>query len=116
MAYGEDLGDTLGAAEQDLIAHRCQDALPSHACALHSNDSGVTWVVLTPPAITPELLRFTICRIAPAVVVMIEDEAARRQFRGLATVDAAVDFVCEVVAEATQAMADPHDEAGRTLH
>ena len=70
-----------------------------------------------PPKLrSPELLRFTICRIAPAVVVMIEDEAARRQFRGLATVDAAVDFVCEVVAEATQAMADPHDEAGRTLH
>ena len=115
MAFGEGLDDTLGAAEQDLIAHRCQDALPSHVFALHSNDSGITWAVLTPPAITPELLRFTICRIAPTVMVMIEDATARRQFRGLATVDAAVDFVCEVVAEATRAMAGEPD-GGRTLH
>ena len=115
MAFGEILDDTLGTAEQDLIAQRCQLALPSHALALHSNDYGVTWAVLTPPAITPELLRFTICRVSPAVMVMIEDAAARRQFRGLATVDAAVDFVCEIVAEATSAMAAPQD-AGRTLH
>ena len=48
-------------------------------------------------------------------MVMIEDEAARRQIRGLASVDAAVDFVCEVVAEARQAMARGEDGA-RTLH
>ena len=115
MAFGEVLDDTLGLADQDLIAHRCRDALPSHQFALHSNTDGITWAVLTPPTITPELLRFTICRISPAVMVMIEDEAARRQIRGLASVDAAVDFVCEVVAEARQAMARGEDGA-RTLH
>jgi hypothetical protein len=112
MAFGEVLDDTLETAEQDLIAGRCRDALPSHDFALHSNTDGITWAVLTPPAITPELLRFTICRVTPAVMVMIEDEAARRQIRGLASVEAAVDFVCEVVAEARQAMAG----GDRTLH
>ena len=116
MAFGEGTDDTLAAAEQTLITHRCRDALPSHALALHSNDDGVTWAVLTPPAITPELLRFTICRVAPSVMVMIEDPTARRQFRGLATVDDAVDFVCEVVAEAIQAMTGEHEDADRTLH
>ena len=105
MALGELLDDTLGASEQDLIASRCHHALPAHALALHSNDEGVTWAVLTPPAITPELLRFTICRLSPSVMVMIEDAAARRQFRGLATVEAAVDFICEMAAEAMQSLA-----------
>ena len=114
MAFGEVLGDTLGAADQALIVSRCGQALPSHALGLHSNDDGITWAVLTPPAITPELLRFTICRIAPAVMVMIEDQDARRQFRGLADVEAAVDFVCDVVAEATKAMAG--GDVDRILH
>ena len=100
MALGGVFEDTLATAEQDLIAHRCQHALPSHDFALHSNGHGITWAVLTPPAITPEYLRFTICRVSPAVMVMIEDEASRRQIRGLESVEAAIDFVCEVAAEA----------------
>ena len=115
MALGELLDDTLGAAEQDLIASRCHHALPAHALALHSNDEGVTWVVLTPPTITPELLRFTICRIAPSVMVMIEDAAARRQFRGLATVEAAIDYVCEMAAEAMHTLPGVH-EGSSTVH
>jgi hypothetical protein len=100
MAFGETFGDTLETSEQDFIADRCRNALPAHAFALHSNAEGITWAVLTPPAITPELLRFTICRFAPAVMVMIEDAEARRQIRGLESIEAAIHFVCEVAAEA----------------
>ena len=115
MSLDADPGDTLVRAEQDLIAGRLSKDLPTHALALHRNEEGMTWAVLTPPAITPELLRFTICRIAPSVMVMIEDEAARRQFRGLASVEEAIDFVCLAAAEAMQALAGGTD-GGRSLH
>ncbi len=115
MGFGELLGDTLQVEDQDVIASRCQHDLPAHALALHRNDDGITWAVLTPPAITPELLRFTICRVAPSIMVMIEDEAARRQFRGLASVEEAIDFVCTMAAEAMQALVGIH-AVSRMVH
>jgi len=115
MPFAELLGDTLQAEDQDLIASRCNSDLPAHALSLHHNDEGVTWAVLAPPPITPELLRFTICRVAPSVMVMVEDEEARRQFRGLASIEEAVDFVCAAAAEAMQALASVH-AGSRSLH
>ena len=115
MAFAELLNDTLRVEDQDVIARRCHRELPAHALSLHRNDDGVTWAVLAPPPITPELLRFTICRVAPSVMVMIEDEEARRQFRGLASIEEAVDFVCVAAAEAMQSLAGVH-AGNRSLH
>ena len=115
MGLGDGLGDTLGPADQDLLASRCQKDLPTHALRLHRNDEGVIWAVLTPPAITPELLRFTICRISPSVMVMIEDEAARRRIRGLASMQEAVDFVCLAAAEAVPSLAGA-SAGSRSMH
>lgn len=115
MSIGELLGDTLGAREQDFILRRAEHDLPAHDLALYSNDDGVTWAVLTPPAIKPELLRFTICRIEPCVVVMVEDEEDRRRFLGLGSIEEALDFVLATARRAVHSV-DGMQTGNRVLH
>ena len=117
MALGEVLGDTLAAAEQDLIARRCRKRHPiARLRAPFETMTGSPGPCWTPPAITPETPAI---HDLPLVADGHGDDRGRDRAPpvsvGLRTVEAAVDFVCEVVAEATQAMAEPQD-AGKTMH
>lgn len=88
----ESAGDTLREDETALIADIAGRACPAHDFALRSTDDGIAWAVLAPR--DPDQLRFTICRIDPCLIVLIEDAYERRQVRALGTMEDVVEFVC----------------------
>jgi hypothetical protein len=93
MCIGESTGDTLGTAELAMIRDVAAIEFGAHDVALHRNDDGIEWMVLSPRGHTDALLRFTICRIDPAVMVLVEDCEKRRQIRSVPDVAAALDVV-----------------------
>ena len=101
--------DTLDRSEQLLIASVAECDLPDHQCAVQSNEEGMAWAVLKPKSPFGGLC-FTICRISPCIVVLIEDDHARRQIRSLASLEEALAFVRSVCQEAEGAGSD------RTYH
>jgi hypothetical protein len=106
MCFGEGgAADTLRDGDTTLIMNSAGRDLPAHAFSLRRNGDGVTWVVLDPH--DPTHLRFTICRVDPCVMVMIEDPFARRQFRSVATVEDAMSFVRHAIEQVS---------AGNDLH
>lgn len=100
-----DAHDTLDTAEQAFLTRIAGAEFPAHRFALHSNDDGITWALLTPEGVTETLPKVTICRVAPCIMVMLEDQHARRQFRALANVEEAVHFVHAMADEALLAAA-----------
>ena len=109
MCIGDSTNDTLGGTERALIAEAAEADLPDHRVAFEANEDGIIWAVLTPSA--PDLLRVTICRIDPCVVVLIEDADQRRQIRGLADMVEALAFVRRACGQALSAI-----EPTRVLH
>lgn len=93
MWFGCDADDTLIQSERDTIVQLAADHLPAHRAAECGGRGGVAWVVLEPLAEREGGPRFTICRIAPSLVVMIED-GGNRQFVTAGTIEAAMDAIC----------------------
>ena len=87
-----DSNDTLLGSDRATIADVASRDFPAHDVAFECNADGMTWAVFSPRARQAALPRVTICRIAPCVMVLIEDAQARRQIRGLANVEDALDF------------------------
>lgn len=95
MCMGESADDTLQQSEQEAIALAAGDDLPGHRVAIRGNDDGMAWVVLEPLADDHQTFRFTICRIAPCLVVMVEGREGRR-FLSAGTIAEAMDAVRSV--------------------
>jgi hypothetical protein len=108
MCIGEATGDTLERHEQVYIGTIAARDFPAHDFDLRRNADGITWAVLNPRGSAPTLLRFTICRIDPVIMVMIEDAHARRQFRSVATIEDAAAFLRDVDAETTAGLDGDH--------
>ena len=112
MCIGETTSDTLDQAEQTFLAEIADSQFPGHRFALRNNDDGITWVLLTPRENeTSAPFRVTICRVDPCIMVMLEDRAARRQFRALSNVAEAVDFVHAMSDQLLLAAAGRHEAA-----
>ena len=79
MCIGEAL-DTIRPGEREHLRMAASEHFPTHSFDVHDNGEGLIWIVLDPPLRRADLLRFTICRISPCVMVMVEDGEARRQF------------------------------------
>lgn len=109
MCIGE-THDTLDALEQAFLTRIAEAEFPTHRFALRSNDDGITWALLTPEAIVGTLPTVTICRIDPCIMVMLEDRYARRQFRSLASVEEAIDFVHAMSEQALLSAAGLRDQ------
>ena len=92
MCIGESSGDTLDIAERDFLRAAAATAFPDHSFSVLNNEDGIHWVVLEPAVLGPATLRVTICRIDPCVMVMMEDEASRRQICSASTVEDAFGF------------------------
>lgn len=113
MCIGATTRDTLDRAEQIFLAEVADTQFPGHRFALRNNDDGITWALLTPredEARAP--FRVTICRVDPCIMVMLEDGAARRQFRALSNVAEAVDFVHAISDHVLLAAAGQHEVVG----
>jgi hypothetical protein len=108
MCIGEGAGDTLHASEASFLQHAAASEFPAYACAVHSNGSGMSWVVLDPSFASPALLKFTICRIDPCVMVMVEDRDARREFCSTSSVEDAVAFMRHSMDQAMLAVVNTH--------
>ena len=108
MCIGESTNDTLSAAEQTVLRDVAAAEFPTHAFAVRANADGIAWVVLEPRTIRADLMRITICRIDPCVMVMIEDSAARRQICSTADVAGAVAFVRNASDQALLAVMNAH--------
>ncbi len=115
MCIGESGADTLHGAEQRFLRAVSATEFPAHAFAIHGNDDGQVWVVLEPSSARPDLPRFTICRIDPCVLVMVEDHGARRQFCSTSNVEDAVAFVRHATGQAVLAVMNAHP-ASPVLH
>ena len=79
MCLGGEL-DTMAKRECAALGEWAAEEFACHSFEVRTNTDGVAWVVLEPPSTRIELLRFTICRIVPCILVMVEDADARRQF------------------------------------
>lgn len=108
MCIGESANDTLNTTEQGYLRDVAASEFPTHDFALRANEDGINWVVLEPRFLRADLMRVTICRIAPCVMVMIEDRDARRQICSTADVAAAVAFLRNAVDQAVLAMMNAH--------
>lgn len=104
MCIGETY-DTLDANEQAFLTRIAKAQFPRHRLALRRGDDDITWALLTPWGVDTSLPKVTICRIAPCIMVMLEDRYARRQFRSVATVEEAVEFVLAISDQALLAAA-----------
>ena len=112
MCMGEAGLDTIGLRERESLREAAGDAFPSHRFGVHSNEDGISWVVLEPSAVRAHLLRFTICRIAPSLMVMVEDAAGRRQIRSTGSVGDAMAFAREAADQAILATMNAHPAHG----
>jgi hypothetical protein len=109
MCIGE-TNDTLDATEQAYLTRIAKAEFPRHRFALRRNDDGITWVLLTPWGVDAALPKVTICRVDPCILVMLEDQHARRQFRSLVNVEAAVEYIHAMSDEALRAAAGLSDQ------
>lgn len=92
MCIGEGSLDTLAPQEQERLRVDASAILPLHRVDLRTNDEGTRWIVLEPRATDGLALRFTICRVAPSVVVMVEASTGQRQFHSFDGVEGVVAF------------------------
>ena len=100
--------DTIELGERESLRAAAGDAFPSHRFGVHANAEGISWIVLEPSAIRADLLRFTICRIAPCLMVMVEDSAGRRQICSADGVGDAMAFARQATDQAILAAANAH--------
>ena len=107
MCIGESGSDTLQAAEVNMLKEAAGRSLPSYDCSLHSNDDAITWAVLSSKRVGPQMPRFTICRIDPCIMVMVEDRAERR-FSSAPCIEAAIEFACQTALSAVLAINNVH--------
>ena len=107
MCFADDL-DSIGAPDCSALQAFACETLPSHSFAVRKNAEGIAWVVLEPPVLGPEHRRFTICRISPCVMVMVEDAAGRRQICSATDVEGAIEFVRAAADQAVLAAANAH--------
>ncbi len=107
MCLGEEL-DTMAKQECAALREWAADEFATHDFEVRANAEGISWVVLKPPLARTDLLRFTICRIAPCIMVMVEDADARRQFCSSEDVEGAMAFVRNVVDETVFAAMNAH--------
>lgn len=108
MCIGEAGLDTIGAIERERLREAAGDAFPAHRFGVHANTDGISWVVLEPSTIRADLLRFTICRIAPCLMVMVEDAVGRRQICSTDGVGEAMAFARLATDQAILAAANAH--------
>ena len=107
MCIGEGSSDTLDAAEQVFIRTLVAKRLPGYGSDVRNNDDSLTWIVLK-PAHMRGLPRFTICRIDPCIMVMVEDGGKQRRFASMANVEEAIDFACGTVHASALALRNVH--------
>ncbi len=108
MCIGESNGDTLAGSDCAVLREAAVESLPAHRFDQCANADGLVWVVLEPPAARPELLRFTICRIAPCVMVLVEDACGRRQIVSTSDVHDALAVARHAADQAMLAAANAH--------
>ena len=108
MCIGEMGLDTIGLGERESLRVAANEAFPAHRFGVHANADGISWIVLEPSAIRPDQLRFTICRIAPCLMVMVEDASGRRQIRGTDGVGDAMAFARQATDQAILAAMNAH--------
>ena len=84
------------------------DAFPAHRFGVHANENGISWVVLEPSLIRADQLRFTICRIAPCLVVLVEDASGRRQICSTDGIGNAIAFARLATDQAVLAAMNAH--------
>lgn len=108
MCLGEAQLDTMAERECASIRVAAADHFPDHVFGIKANEDGQQWVVLEPNPVRSELLRFTICRISPCVMVMAEDATGRRQICSTATVDEAMAYARNTADAALLARANAH--------
>ena len=107
MCLGDGL-DTMMTRECASLREWAAEEFATHGFEVRANADGVFWVVLEPPVTRTDLLRFTICRITPCIVVMVEDAKARRQFCSTGNVAKAMAFVRDVADKTVLAEANAH--------
>lgn len=108
MCIGEAGLDTIGASERESLRAAAGDAFPSHRFGVHANEDGISWIVLEPSAMRADQLRFTICRIAPCLMVLVEDAAGRRQICSTSGVDDVIAFARQATDQAILASMNAH--------
>jgi hypothetical protein len=108
MCLGEAGLDTIEASERESLRAAAGDAFPSHRFGVHANADGISWIVLEPSATRADLLRFTICRIAPCLMVMAEDASGRRQICSTDGVGNAMAFARQATDQAVLAAMNAH--------
>lgn len=97
--------DTIAAPDCSALHGFTRESLPGHSFSVRKNAEGIAWVVLEPPASSALYRRFTICRIAPCVMVMIEDEDGRRQICSAFDVEGAIACIRNALDTAVMAVA-----------
>lgn len=107
MCFGEGL-DTMVRHECTSLRAWAAEEFSSHDFLVRANAEGLTWVVLEPPTPRADLLRFTICRVAPCIMVMVENGADERQFCSANDVAGAMAFVRNAADEAMLAAMNAH--------
>ena len=112
MCMGEASLDTIGAQERESLRAAAGHQFPAHRFGVHANDEGMSWIVLEPSAKRVDLLRFTICRIAPCLMVMVEDTAGRRQICSTDGVGHAMAFARQATDQAIFAATNTHSAHG----
>ena len=103
MCMGESAADTLRGDEQAFLADAVAELFPTHSFAIRKTDDGMVWAVLEPMESDPFGMRFTICRIDPSLLVMVEDRHAHRHFQTTSNVEDAMDFVRYAIDQVNQA-------------
>ena len=105
MCIGEMGCDTIDYAEREHLRIAAEDAFPAHDFEVQANNEGMIWVVLEPAVLGADLLRFTICRIAPCLLVLAEDQFGRRQICSTQGVADAIAFARSATDQAVVAAA-----------
>ncbi len=108
MCFGENGSDTLHDHEQAMLREVAAQQLPFYQCTLHSNDDAMTWAVLDPPRSGLRMPKFTVCRIDPCIMVMVEGHGIKRHFSSMANVVDAIAFATQAAQSAVHAMPNVH--------
>lgn len=113
MCIGESSRDTLHPSEQLFFTEAATRDLPTYEASIHRNDE-IAWVVIEPRRAYGDMPRFTICRIAPCIMVMVEDRQAQRRFSSMPSVEEAMAFACRTAQEALLARHNGHPAPAMT--
>lgn len=108
MCFGENGSDTLQDEEQAKLRQAAQSHLPTYEFTLHSNDDAITWAVLEPPPSGLRMPKFTVCRIDPCIMVMVEGHGIDRRFSSMANVEDAITFASHAAHSAVLALHNVH--------